>query len=154
MGKHLRVKISVDPDVQKKYSLDPSDTIFQVATYLNDPHGWSTKGYFFEPVQKDADVLIRLVSPLTIQKECGQPTNLSCAELYGRHMYLNAKRWMYGSKESKLDLENYRQYLVSHEVGHILGYEHEECPCVGCKAPIMMQQTLGIGKCNPNTKVK
>ena len=54
---------------------------------------------------------------------------------------------------SKLSLEDYRQYMVSHEIGHILGHEHVKCPCVGCKAPIMMQQTLGIGKCQPNTNV-
>lgn len=152
MGKHIRVKISVDSDVQKQYPT--SDVEFLVATYLNDPYGWSTKGYFFEPVDMRPDVSIRLVSPTTIQKECGLPTNLSCAELYGKHMFLNAKRWFHGSKQSKLDLENYRQYMVSHEIGHILGYEHEQCPCIGCKAPIMMQQTLGIGKCLPNTKVK
>lgn len=68
-------------------------------------------------------------------------------------MYLNADRWFRGSKASKLTLDNYRQYMVSHEIGHILGFDHKKCPCEGCKAPIMMQQTLGIGKCIPNTKV-
>jgi predicted Zn-dependent protease len=68
-------------------------------------------------------------------------------------MYLNSERWFYGSKESKLRLDDYRQYMVSHEIGHILGFDHEKCPCRSCKAPIMMQQTLGIGKCIPNTKI-
>ena len=154
MGKHIRVKVLVDPDVQKKYEVRfPSQIEFYIVAHLNDPDGWSTKGYFFEPVDENPNVIIRLTTPSTISKECGQPSNLSCAELYGKHMYLNADRWFYGSKESKLSLEDYRQYLVSHEIGHILGYEHESCPCKGCKAPVMMQQTLGIGKCNPNTKV-
>ncbi len=68
-------------------------------------------------------------------------------------MYLNANRWFNGSAESKLRLDDYRQYMVSHEIGHILGHDHEYCPCVGCKAPVMMQQTIGIGKCKPNTSV-
>lgn len=154
MGKHIRVKISVDPDVQQKYNISiPAQVEFYIVAYLNDPEGWSTKGYFFEPVTENPNVIIRLVSPSVIKKECGLPSNLSCAELYGRNMYLNAERWFHGSKESKLNLSDYRQYMVSHEIGHILGYEHEECPCAGCKAPVMLQQTLGIGKCIPNTKV-
>ena len=111
------------------------------------------KVYFFEPVSQDPDIYITLVSPETIEKKCGLPSNLSCAELGGRYLYLNSDRWFNGSKESKLSLEDYRQYMVSHEIGHILGHEHVKCPCVGCKAPIMMQQTLGIGKCQPNTNV-
>jgi hypothetical protein len=154
MGKHIRVKISVDLDVRQKYNISiPAQVEFYIVAYLNDPDGWATKGYFFEPVTENPNVIIRLVSPSVIKKECGLPSNLSCAELHGRHMYLNAERWFHGSKESKLNLSDYRQYMVSHEIGHILGYEHEECPCKGCKAPVMLQQTLGIGKCIPNTKV-
>lgn len=154
MGKHIRVKIKIDPEVKKTYEVRiPAQLEFYIVAYLNDPNGWSTKGYFFEPVSDREDVLIRLVMPTTIEKECGQPRNLSCAELGGRFVYLNADRWFHGSSESKLSLDHYRQYLVSHEIGHILGYAHKLCPCVGCKAPVMMQQTLGIGKCIPNTKV-
>ena len=69
-------------------------------------------------------------------------------------MYLNYDRWINGSPASKLDLEDYRQYMVSHEIGHILGKGHKKCPCKGCHAPIMMQQTLGIEQCIPNINVK
>ena len=68
-------------------------------------------------------------------------------------MYLNSQRWMHGSKDSKLPLDEYRQYMVSHEMGHILGYDHVKCPGKGEPAPIMMQQTLGIGQCKPSTRV-
>jgi hypothetical protein len=121
---------------------------------LNDPDGWSKKGYFFIPVSMNADVIIRLSSPETIEKKCGLPKGLSCAELGGKNMYLNADRWFHGASKSRLSLDNYRQYMVSHEIGHILGFDHEQCPCKGCPAPIMMQQTLGIGQCKPSTKVR
>ena len=126
---------------------------FLVSVYLNDPDGWVSKGYSFENVKTNPDVTIYLSSPDMIEKKCGLPRNLSCAILMGDKMYLNSKRWFNGSTESKLDLENYRQYMVSHEIGHILGFEHKSCPCPGCLAPIMLQQTLGIGKCIPNTKI-
>jgi hypothetical protein len=154
MKRHYKFRTLVDEDVQKKYGIRfPAQIEFYVTAYLNDPDGWSSKGYGFEPVSMNEDVLIRLSSPETIEEKCGLPSNLSCAELNGKHMYLNAERWFHGSKASKLSLDNYRQYMVSHEIGHILGFEHQKCPCAGCKAPIMMQQTLGIGKCIPNTKI-
>ena len=67
-------------------------------------------------------------------------------------MYLNSERWFKGSAKSKLTLDNYRQYMVSHEIGHILGHQHVKCK--GHLAPVMMQQTLGIGNCSPNTAVQ
>lgn len=154
MKRHYKIRVLVDSDVQTKYGIrNPCQIEFFVTVYLNDPNGWSTKGYSFEPVSINEDVLIRLSSPSTVEKYCGVSPNLSCAELGGKHMYLNADRWFHGSKASKLQLDDYRQYMVSHEIGHILGFDHKECPCPGCKAPIMMQQTLGIGKCIPNTKI-
>ena len=131
----------------------PVQIAYDIGIYLNDPDGWAKHGYFFEPVDSREDVLIRLSSPKTIASICGLEGNLSCAELGGRHMYLNADRWFHGATESKLPLERYRQYMVSHEIGHILGHEHAKCPCKGCPAPIMMQQTKGIGNCKPNTSV-
>ena len=148
----------IDDDVLKKYNIynaGERQFDFYLMLYLNSPDGWSKHGYFFEPVtqNQNVDIYITLSSSETIQKKCGLPKSLSCAELNGRYLYLNAERWFHGSKKSKLSLDDYKQYMVSHEIGHILGHEHKTCPCKGCRAPIMMQQTLGIGKCQPNTNV-
>ena len=71
--------------------------------YLNDPDGWNSRGYVFEPVNTSEDVLIRLVMPDVIEQMCGLPSNLSCAELGGHNMYLNAYRWFHGAKKSQLN---------------------------------------------------
>lgn len=148
----MRFRFIVDEDVTKKYSVrNPDDILLAVTAYLNDPDGW---GRLFEPVTSNEDFIIRLSSSHTITDLCGLPSNLSCAEVGGTKMYLNADRWFHGAPKSKQTIENYRQYMVSHEVGHILGHDHKKCPCIGCKAPIMMQQTLGIDKCVPNIKVR
>lgn len=147
--KRITFRCLVDDDVSMR---NPEQFQFYVMVYLNDPDGWAKHGYYFEPVSRNEDVLIRLCSDKTIEKECNFK-GLSCAEMHGKHIYVNSHRWFHGSTKSKLNLEDYRQYLVSHEMGHILGHDHEKCECKGCKAPIMMQQTVGIGECKPSTKV-
>lgn len=147
---------AIDDDVKKKYNIyNPGERQFDfyLIAYLNSPDGWSQEGYFFEPIERDADVHIRLSSTASIKVLCPGISGLSCAELGGRKMYLNAERWFTGSPASGLDLDNYRQYMVSHEIGHILGHDHKKCSCKGCRAPVMMQQTLGLHGCTPNTNI-
>ena len=147
----MKVKITIDPDVEKKYNCKSIPELVMI--YLHDPNGWAKHGYNFTEVSSNENVLISLSSPKTISKVCGF-SNLSCAEVGGNRMYLNADRWFNGSSKSKLPLINYRQYMVSHEMGHILGHKHEKCSHKGYPAPIMMQQTLGIANCSPNTAVQ
>jgi Protein of unknown function (DUF3152) len=126
-----------------------------VDIYLSDPEGWESKGYTFVRVERvnNNTVRIHLSSPETIRKAgCTNP-HLSCATMNGNQMMLNAVRWTRGASPSQLPLDAYRQYMVSHEMGHILGHDHVKCPGPGQPAPIMMQQTLGIGACSPNTRV-
>lgn len=152
MKKHYKFRILIDSDVVSTYKIKNKSQIeYEIVSYLTDPDGWISQGYTFEPGD---GIIIRLSSPATIHQVCSLPSNLnlSCAELNGKNVYLNADRWFRGASKSKLSLHDYRQYMVSHEIGHILGFTHEKCPCPGCPAPIMMQQTLGIGKCVPNTK--
>lgn len=143
----VRYRTSVDSDV--KY--DPKKFREEIAIYLADPDGWAQWHEFVYAPHGSAK-LIRLCKPSTLKTEGCKDDSLSCAVLGGNMIWLNADRWLHGSAASKLSLEEYRQYMVSHEMGHSLGHEHAKCPGHG-PAPIMMQQTLGIGSCSPNTKV-
>jgi hypothetical protein len=48
------------------------------------------------------------------------------------------------------DLPTYRQELVDHEVGHLLGLHHRRCPAAGRTAPVMSQQSTELRGCLPN----
>lgn len=147
----MKVRYTTIVDADVRYP--PKQFAREVAMYLADPDGWESRGYTFEAVERSPDVVIHLASPATLLKSgCGD-AGLSCAELNGRLMFLNAMRWTQGASASKLPLDEYRQYMVSHEMGHILGHNHVSCPTPGAPAPIMMQQTRGIGSCIPNTKL-
>jgi hypothetical protein len=137
----------VDPDVV----YDQEQFQQEVAIYLADPDGWA-RNHTFLYSPKGPATIIRLSSPQTLKTEGCMDSRLSCATLNGTEIWLNADRWFHGSAASKLPLLEYRQYMVSHEMGHSLGYDHVKCPMSG-PVPIMVQQTLGIGKCTPNTKV-
>lgn len=143
--KKVVYRTSVDPDVH----YPAARFAREVAVYLDDPDGWAQ---FYRFVEGPNGKHIRLSSPRAIKAEGCKNDGLSCAILGGTDIWLNADRWMRGAAPSRLSLEMYRQYVVSHEMGHSLGYDHVKCPGSG-PAPVMMQQTLGIGHCTPNTKL-
>ena len=142
-------RVAVDDDVA--YPLEQFAQEVQI--YLADPHGWEARGHEFVYSPHGGSIVITLSSPKTLATSGCYDGQLSCAEVGGKRMHINAKRWMSGSTKSGLPLEEYRQYVISHEMGHILGHDHVKCAKKGAPAPIMMQQTLGIGECRPNTRV-
>lgn len=140
--------VVIDPDVN--YPLDTFRR--EIREYLNDPNGWKGRGYTFRE-SESYTCCIHLCSPAGILKAGCADGSLSCAELNGTHLRLNAMRWTQGAPASKLPLKDYRQYMVTHEMGHILGFDHVKCPGPNQPAPLMLQQTKGIGSCKPNTKL-
>lgn len=121
---------------------------------LNDVRGWPRAGLQFVPVTdpRVAQLKLRLASPNTVLQLC-QIDNMSCAMLDGsRQCLINANRWLYGSRESQLSLDDYRCYVINHEVGHALGHTDHRSVCEDGTglAPVMLQQTLGPAGCRPN----
>ncbi len=124
-----------------------------VAIYLADPDGWESKGYTFSFVTKNPQILIHLTTTKGLVVVGCDPA-LNCAVMNGKDIYINFDLWSgKTANKSQLNLMEYRQYILSHEMGHILGYGHVKCPGVGQLAPIMLQQTKGIGACVPSTNV-
>lgn len=137
--------------------LDLSAVTAEVESILLDPtRGWTARGArSLQRVGTSGQAGIRVViaPPSTVDAYCrrvGLDTGgrLSCWD--GRRTMLNLTRWNTGVAPFHTDLTVYRQYLVSHEVGHGLGFGHVSCPGRGQIAPVMMQQSKGLGGCVAN----
>ncbi|WP_164545181.1 DUF3152 domain-containing protein [Antribacter gilvus] len=144
---------TVRVEVEKGLPVDVGVFADAVLATLNDPRGWSqVDGVTFARTDGDApDARVVLTSPATTDTLCAPLDtggHLSCG--MGNAAVLNFGRWVNGAEAFGDDVVTYRQYLVNHEVGHVLGHHHAQCPAPGALAPVMVQQTLSTGGCLPN----
>jgi Protein of unknown function (DUF3152) len=148
------VLIRYDVRVEDGLSIDPDKAAVLIQGVLDDPRSWrGTRRWRFElvPVGQSATLHAYIVTPDTTDRLCAPYLTrgeVSCQN--GDRVVLNAKRWLFGVDSYGSDLINYRRYLVNHEFGHALGKHHLDCPSPGRLAPVMMQQTKGIGACRKN----
>lgn len=122
-----------------------------VATILNDRRGW---GYDFRQVTGEADTVLTLASGSLVDELCAPlPTHGKTSCNFGRNTVINIERWAFGSSpfmQAGGTIEQYRGYVLGHEIGHALGHGHEPSPGRGKLAPVMLQQTLDLQGCLPN----
>ena len=129
--------------------VDRHDFARWVEGTLADPRSWGVRMTRVDGGRVDLRVV--LARPATTDRMCAPLTtngNYSCG-MHGAAV-LNVRRWREGASAWEGDLRGYRRYLVNHEVGHVLGHGHAGCPAPGALAPVMMQQTKGVGACRPN----
>jgi len=126
-----------------------ADVAAVIDTTLGDRRGWVLTGKSFQRTPS-ARLRIRLATPNTVDKLCAPLKTrgeVSCRN--GDLVVLNAKRWKLGI-EAYSDLDDYRRYLVNHELGHAPGYTHRPCPAPGQAAPVMQQQSISMQSCRTN----
>jgi hypothetical protein len=149
----------------------PASFAQRVDTILGDPRGWTASAaspvtvadqphvtagssWSFQRVSgTDFGVQIRLATPNTVDKLCGQngvqtEGQYSCR--FGHTLMINLRRWLHGVPGFGTDLAGYRNMVIDHEMGHFLGFDHMTCPGPGKAAPVMQTQTIDLGKCLPN----
>lgn len=146
--KNLKYKIGFADGLK----LQKGRVIKKIRETLNDKRGWRRMGYTFQENETDNfnfDFVIYFTTNNYIEKVCNF-TGLSCADTSSNIIYINTENWRRGSKLSGLNKDDYRTYIINHEVGHLLGRDHSTCGKGGTRVPVMVQQTLGIGNCKPN----
>lgn len=107
-------------------------------------------GYAFQRTPR-AHLRVVLASPDTTDRLCrplGTRGKVSCRN--GNDVVINARRWVNGTASYAGQLTRYRQYVINHEIGHSFGLGHRSCPASGAKAPVMLQQTIGLQGCDPS----
>jgi hypothetical protein len=125
------------------------------STLNNTTRGWIRSGRwgFQRVTAAPADFTIWLATPATTDAIClryGIHTDgvVSCRG--GPNVVINLTRWTQGIPPYAGQLDGYRHAVVSHEVGHFLGFLHMACPGEGQPAPVMQPQFYGMNGCLPN----
>ena len=124
-----------------------------VDSTLRDPRGWERAGFRLVRTED---------APYTIVLAEAKETDRLCLpyDTYGMYscqngpvVVLNADRWRTATRQWTGDLATYRQMLVNHEFGHLLGQRHPpapQCPVPGQPALVMSQQSTELDGCLPN----
>ncbi|MFJ4231996.1 DUF3152 domain-containing protein [Cellulosimicrobium cellulans] len=146
---------SVRVEVEQGLPVDGEVLATAVLATLNDPRGWSGPDgvTFSRTAADDASIRVVLASPATTDRMCAPLATegkYSCGNSVSGVAVLNFERWVLGAPDFGDDLATYRQYLVNHEVGHVLGHGHEDCPAPGAVAPVMVQQSISAQGCLTN----
>ncbi|WP_311209773.1 MULTISPECIES: DUF3152 domain-containing protein [unclassified Aeromicrobium] len=137
-------------EVEGGLGIEVEDFARAVESTLADGRGWTNGGAYTFQRTATAPLRVVLASPKMTDRLCAPLQTrgeVSCRN--GADVVINARRWTKGVPYYE-DIEDYRDYVINHEVGHSLGFGHEVCPAPGRPAPVMLQQTLGLQGCTPN----
>ena len=146
--KYYVVPNMLDPDFERKFD----DIIENTDWNTERPPVKVTK-------RSDATVIVHLSDRKSLDKYhtkqeyypgTGKPIRFSLT-VWGhqnpiKDIYFDHINWLEGVAESKLSLEQYRLYVVRHEMSHALGYDHVKCDETTSKngiCPVMFQSTRG-----------
>ena len=125
-------------------------TLVALAT-LGDPRGWGQANFTFESNPDSANKLV-LAEPDVVDELCAPiETGGTSSCQNGPVVVLNAVSWRQ-MPEGWPDLDTYRQYMINHGVGHLIGQFHpsNRCPVPGEPEALMAPQTDGLEGCTAN----
>ena len=145
-------KINFALKIESKLSIGPDCIGKLISSILNDSRGWTniTNKEFLLVDGADADFTFIFASPDKTDELCSPlETNgiYSCRN--EERVVINFFRWENGAIDFGTDMKTYRLYLINHETGHILGWNHTGCPKDSALAPVMMQQSKTTDGCVP-----
>lgn len=155
-------RIEVDREVRREHGITVVEFGRAVRRFLCDPEGWLRSGEVRYRYNPDGRYLIGLRTRQNVRERCrrivGEPVsgNYSCAGSAAREVVINIGPWTRGTDGFPAGLSTYRRMLINHEVGHAMTMRHRSCPRDGARAPVMMQQSMGMNlngsTCRPNPR--
>ncbi len=138
--------------VEDGIGVDATELAGIVDQVLSDPRSWAASGdYGLVRVPTGGLFQLVVTSPETTDEVCAPLQTigqLSCA--IDGVVAINLERWLTGSRGWTSTLEDYRAWVINHEIGHQLGEVHRRCPGVGEVAPVMQQQSIDLDGCVAN----
>lgn len=118
----------------------------------DDPRGWRAMGIKFKRVSSGGDFTLVLSQASKVPS-----FSSACSATYscrvGRNVIINENRWQSATPtwdDSRGTLRDYRHLVINHETGHWFGRGHVGCGGKGQLAPVMQQQSKGLGGCTIN----
>jgi hypothetical protein len=136
---HVRFRSEVDD-----YGDDALETI--AMAILTDRRGWGRAGFTFR-VDETSALTVVLAEPPRVDELCLPLETRGAASCQnGAVVALNAELWRNASDDWDATVDDYRTYLVNHEVGHLLGLRHPRtrCPADAPRSAVMEPQTGGL----------
>jgi hypothetical protein len=138
--------------VEDGIGVDATELASIVDQVLSDPRSWAASSEY-GLVRVPTGGLFQLVvtSPETTDEVCAPLQTigqLSCA--IDGVVAINLERWLTGSRGWTETLDDYRAWVINHEIGHQLGEAHRRCPGEGELAPVMQQQSIDLDGCMAN----
>lgn len=146
-GKLYRYAVAVESSAKLKVNSVAGD----IAGVLNDPRSWTGDGdvRFALVSQPKAEVKVYLASTKTASSLCDGDGEAGYTCVLGYVVVINAAQWTTAAAGFG-DLTRYREFLINHAFGHLIGKKHAECGGKGKKAPVMLQQGAGLFGCTAN----
>jgi hypothetical protein len=139
-------------EVEASTGVDPAAFAAEVDAALGDARSWTGDGSVsLQRVPEGGEFRIVLATPATTDELClplQTVGRFSCEQ--GGDAIINLDRWNGAVEHWTVGLPAYRQMVVNHEVGHVLGHGHRSCPAAGAPAPVMQQQTKSLDGCLEN----
>lgn len=141
---YLEKEIGID-DFSKEFESYVEEALFHPKSWASD------ENISLQRIDdRSGDFGITLATPETVDKLCKPlETNGIFSCWNGDRVVINLWRWHAGDENFER-LRDYRLYVVNHEVGHALGYDHKRCDETKKLASIMVPQSKDLSDCRSN----
>jgi len=146
-GSRIRYRVAFEAGI----SMDRQFFVDMVQGTLGDRRGWGHANSFRRVQSAPYRFTVVLASRATTDQLCYpfQTNGLYSCYNNGRAV-INLYRWRHGAASYAGHLRSYRHYVISHEIGHALGHQHQYSCLASGLAPVMMQQTKSLYGCQRN----